>query len=91
MVAASEATLPVEVSTALQHPRENVFLLTVVVKVIDNYGVEHLVRALLDSASQPNLITDRMARILNLRRQKVNVTVQGAGKLSNTIRESVFA
>ncbi|XP_062715282.1 uncharacterized protein LOC134291500 [Aedes albopictus] len=91
MVAASETTQSVEVSTPLQNHRENVFLLTVIVKVIDDYGVEHLARALLDSASQPNLITDRMAKILRLRRQKVDVTVQGAGKLSNSVRDSVFA
>ncbi|XP_058827450.1 uncharacterized protein LOC131687383 [Topomyia yanbarensis] len=90
-VAATENVPVVEVSSALQHPREDVFLLTVIVKVIDTYGVEHLARALLDSASQPNLITDRMAQILRLRRQPVNVTVQGAGKLSKPVRESVFA
>ncbi|XP_058448694.1 uncharacterized protein LOC131428666 [Malaya genurostris] len=81
----------VEVSSAVHQPRESVFLLTVIVKVIDVFGVEHLARALLDSASQPNLITDRMARILRLQRQKVNVTVQGAGKLSKPVCESVFA
>ncbi|XP_058817006.1 uncharacterized protein LOC131680301 [Topomyia yanbarensis] len=90
-VAATENVPVVEVSSALQHPREDVFLLTVIVKVIDTYGVEHLARALLDSASQPNLITNRMAQILRLRRQPVNVTVQGAGKLSKPVRESVFA
>ncbi|XP_055622079.1 uncharacterized protein LOC129765691 [Toxorhynchites rutilus septentrionalis] len=91
IVAAAENAPPVEVSTALQQPRENVFLLTVVVKVIGSHGSEYLARALLDSASQPNLITDRMARILRLRRQSANVTVQGAGQLSKSITESVFA
>ncbi|XP_065089129.1 uncharacterized protein LOC135710468 [Ochlerotatus camptorhynchus] len=91
MVTASENVPPVEVSTALQHPRENVFLLTVVVKVIGAHGVEYLARALLDSASQPNLITDRLAKILRLRRQPANVTVQGAGQLSKLVNESVFA
>ncbi|XP_065094640.1 uncharacterized protein LOC135715168 [Ochlerotatus camptorhynchus] len=91
MVTASENVPPVEVSTALQHPRENVFLLTVVVKVIGAHGVEYLARALLDSASQPNLITDRLAKILRLRRQPANVTVQGAGQLSKPVNESVFA
>ncbi|XP_058828610.1 uncharacterized protein LOC131688422 [Topomyia yanbarensis] len=90
-VAATENVPVDEVSSALQHPREDVFLLTVIVMVIDTYGVEHLARALLDSASQPNLITDRMAQILRLRRQPVNVTVQGAGKLSKPAHESVFA
>ncbi|XP_058827602.1 uncharacterized protein LOC131687527 [Topomyia yanbarensis] len=90
-VAATESIPQTEVSATVQQYRENVFLLTVIVKVIDAYGEEHLARALLDSASQPNLITDRMAHILRLRRQNVNVTVQGAGKLSKPVRESVFA
>ncbi|XP_053698821.1 uncharacterized protein LOC128745769 [Sabethes cyaneus] len=90
-VPATENVPEVEVSSAVQHPRENVFLLTVIVKVIDAFGHTHLARALLDSASQPNLITDRMAQILRLRRDRVNVTVQGAGKLCKPVRESVFA
>ncbi|XP_058456550.1 uncharacterized protein LOC131433948 [Malaya genurostris] len=90
-VAATEDTPVIEVSSTLQYPREDVFLLTVVVKVVDAFGVEHLARALLDSASQPNLITNRMTQILRLRRQHVNITVQGAGKLSKPVRESVFA
>lgn len=59
--------------------------------VIDAFGQAHPARALLDSASQPNLITERMAQILGSRKERVNVTVQGAGKLSKTVRESVFA
>ncbi|XP_065084121.1 uncharacterized protein LOC135706441 [Ochlerotatus camptorhynchus] len=88
---ASENVPLVEVSTALQHPRENVFLLTVVVKVIGAHGVEYLAHALLDSALQSNLITDRLAKILRLRRQPANVTVQGADQLSKPVNESVFA
>ncbi|XP_058817379.1 uncharacterized protein LOC131680685 [Topomyia yanbarensis] len=68
-VAATESIPQTEVSATVQQYRENVFLLTVIVKVIDAYGEEHLARALLDSASQPSLITDRMAHILRLRRQ----------------------
>ncbi|XP_062538402.1 uncharacterized protein LOC134206693 [Armigeres subalbatus] len=66
LVAASVPVPVNEISTALQHPRENVFLLTVIVKITDAYGIDHLVRALLDSASQPNLISDRMAKIQRL-------------------------
>ncbi|XP_058811185.1 uncharacterized protein LOC131676075 [Topomyia yanbarensis] len=79
------------VSASLQQPRENVFLLTVIVNVVDAYGQHHPARALLDSASQPNLITNRMARILRLKKHPVNVTVQGAGQVSKVISESVYA
>ncbi|XP_055617896.1 uncharacterized protein LOC129763133 [Toxorhynchites rutilus septentrionalis] len=90
-VAATKSLPSFETSVSLQQPFENVFLLTAVVQIVDAYGQEHLARALLDSASQPNLMTDRMARILNLKRNNVNITVQGAGQLSQVIRESVFA
>ncbi|XP_055528061.1 uncharacterized protein LOC129720597 [Wyeomyia smithii] len=78
-------------SAPVQQPAENVFLLTVVVNVIDAYGHAHPARALLDSASQPNLISNRLARILRLKRKSVNITVQGAGQMSKMIQESLFA
>ncbi|XP_058817717.1 uncharacterized protein LOC131681029 [Topomyia yanbarensis] len=91
MVAAVEDDSIVETSVSLQHPRENVFLLTVIVNIVDAYGQHHPTRALLDSASQPNLITDRMARILRLKKHPANVTVQGARQLSKVIHEFIYA
>ncbi|XP_062710264.1 uncharacterized protein LOC134288685 [Aedes albopictus] len=90
-VAASDDVPRVVVSASTPQHREDVFLLTVLVKVIDAYGQDHFARALLDSASQPNLITDRLARRLHLKRSPVNVTIQGAGNLSKKVRESIFA
>ncbi|XP_065075451.1 uncharacterized protein LOC135699156 [Ochlerotatus camptorhynchus] len=90
-VAAAESISRVVVSASAPQPREDVFLLTVLVKVVDAYGQDHIARALLDSASQPNLITDRLARRLHLKRSSVNVIIQGAGNLSKKVRESIFA
>ncbi|XP_062713302.1 uncharacterized protein LOC134290244 [Aedes albopictus] len=89
LVAAAEHPV-VETSVPVQQQRENVFLLTVIVHVVDAFGQEHPARALLDSASQPNLITERLASILHLRRSNVNITVQGAGKTSKPVRQSVY-
>ncbi|XP_058817256.1 uncharacterized protein LOC131680559 [Topomyia yanbarensis] len=91
MVAAAEDDSIIETNVSLQHPRENVFLLTVVVNIVVAYGQHHPARVLLDSASQPNLITDRKARIRRLKKHCVNVTVQGPGQLSNVIHESIYA
>ncbi|XP_053692273.1 uncharacterized protein LOC128740733 [Sabethes cyaneus] len=88
---ATEIISTVETSASLHQTTENVFLLTAVVNLIDAFGHAHPARALLDSASQPNLITERMARSLGLKRNPVNVTVQGAGQLSKVIHESLFA
>ncbi|XP_055523135.1 uncharacterized protein LOC129717295 [Wyeomyia smithii] len=90
-VPATEIVPVVETSAPVQQLAENVFLLTVVVNVIDAYGHAHPARALLDSASQPNLISNRLARILRLKRKSVNITVQGAGQMSKMIQESLFA
>ncbi|XP_065085954.1 uncharacterized protein LOC135707972 [Ochlerotatus camptorhynchus] len=90
-VAATQVVPRVVVTASAPQPREDVFLLTVLVKVIDAYGQDHLARALLDSACQPNLLTDRFARRLRLRREPVNVTIQGAGNLSKKVRESIYA
>ncbi|XP_038117006.1 uncharacterized protein LOC119769172 [Culex quinquefasciatus] len=84
----TEVVPQVEVSVPLQQPKENVFLLTVLIKVVDSLGMEHVARALLDSASQPNLITDRMARILRLKRAPASVVIQGAGQMSTPVRHS---
>ncbi|XP_055527796.1 uncharacterized protein LOC129720358 [Wyeomyia smithii] len=90
-VPATEIVPAVETSTPVQQPAENVLLLTVVVNVIDAYGHAHPARALLDSASQPNLIFNRLVRILRLKRKSVNITVQGAGQMSKMIQEALFA
>ncbi|XP_055622347.1 uncharacterized protein LOC129765916 isoform X2 [Toxorhynchites rutilus septentrionalis] len=82
--------MPVVNCTPVHQSNENVFLLTAVIKIVDAYGQEHLARALLDSASQPNLISQRMAQILKLIRNKVNILIQGAGKLSKPVTEAVF-
>ncbi|XP_062551491.1 uncharacterized protein LOC134216656 isoform X2 [Armigeres subalbatus] len=90
LITAAEPSTVVETSVPLWHRRENVFLLTVVVHIVDAFGQEHPARALLDSASQPNLITERLANVLRLRRSNVNITVQGAGRMSKPVRQSVY-
>lgn len=78
-------------SLPLQDVEKNVFMLTAIVIVVDRYGTEHLARALLDSASQPNLITEKMAQLLRLKRSKTNVLVQGIGVQSQNTREAIHA
>ncbi|XP_062703890.1 uncharacterized protein LOC134286302 [Aedes albopictus] len=91
LVIATDGQVPVvQTSVPRHHERDNVFLLTVIVNIVDAFGHEHPARALLDSASQPNLITERLASMPRLRRSNVNITVQGAGKLSKPVRQSVY-
>ncbi|XP_062556595.1 uncharacterized protein LOC134221419 [Armigeres subalbatus] len=76
-------------SVPMQGCGRNVFMLTVVLKVVDCYGQEHLARALLDCASQPNIISENMAQILRLPRSKVNVLIHGVGEKPQQARNSV--
>lgn len=88
---AASSTLPAEAHTnqPCNGGEKNVFMLTAVVVVKDRYGQEHFARALLDSASQPNLITERMAQILRLKRNKTKILVQGVGEQYQNARESI--
>ncbi|XP_058817215.1 uncharacterized protein LOC131680520 [Topomyia yanbarensis] len=91
MLSAATSIQPREIncSLPLQGTGKNVFMLTAVIVVIDRYGKEHFARALLDCASQPNLITEKMVQLLRLKRSKSNVIVQGIGEQSQNARESV--
>ncbi|XP_058456942.1 uncharacterized protein LOC131434295 [Malaya genurostris] len=67
----------------------NIVLPTAIVIIVDCYGKEHFARAILDSASQANLITENMAQLLRLRRTKTNMIVSGVGNNTKLVTESV--
>ncbi|XP_055612339.1 uncharacterized protein LOC129758753 [Uranotaenia lowii] len=60
-------------------PSNQVFLATAVVKVLGPKGTSFLARVLLDSASQPNLMTERFRRLLNSRKTPGNTEIAGIG------------
>lgn len=62
----------------------NVFLSTIVVKILDGYGNEHQTRALLDSGSQCSLMSDRLCQQLRLVRHRIEQPIIGVGE--STIR-----
>ncbi|XP_055613757.1 uncharacterized protein LOC129760180 [Uranotaenia lowii] len=67
-------------NSAVESRGMNVFLSTVVVKVLDGYGNEHLVRALLDSGSQSSLMSDRLCQKLRLLRHRIDQPILGIGE-----------
>ncbi|XP_055542672.1 uncharacterized protein LOC129728269 [Wyeomyia smithii] len=71
------------------HRSGNVFKLTVILVIVDAYGQHHFARALLDSASQPNLLTERMAQLLKLKRKRVKVQLQGPGGIGIRAKDTV--
>ncbi|XP_062538785.1 uncharacterized protein LOC134207078 [Armigeres subalbatus] len=69
----------------------NFFLSTVHVSVKDCNGRLHKARALLDSGSQANLISERLCQTLKLPRKGSNIPVSGVGSARIQINGSVSA
>ena len=66
-----------------------VFLATAVVMVKNSFGIFAPCRAILDSASQLNLITNRFANFINLKCERTFASISGIGDGNITIDKSV--
>ncbi|XP_073960059.1 uncharacterized protein [Choristoneura fumiferana] len=64
-----------------------IILSTAQIKVFDSQNNAHILRALLDSGSQSNFITQRAAEILNLQTQKIKFEVLGFNENMTTINQ----
>ncbi|XP_051165958.1 uncharacterized protein LOC127284527 [Leptopilina boulardi] len=53
-----------------------VLLSTAIVNVVDANGKRHICRVLLDSGSQPNLMTEEFANKLNLKKHRLNSAIE---------------
>lgn len=67
----------------------NVFLSTVVLIIVDKFGREQVGRALLDSASQANLMSERLNQVLKLNSRRVDVQITGVNHTNTRIRKAV--
>ncbi|CAI6352636.1 unnamed protein product [Macrosiphum euphorbiae] len=67
----------------------SVMLSTAVIKVYDKMGNAIHCRALLDSGSQNNFVTEYMAQTLQLGRNKIKSDVSGIGQSVHTITSAV--
>lgn len=66
-------------SLTVHHSNGHVFLPTVVALVTDKHGAERSCRAILDSGSQINFVSKRLANLLQLPHKKVDLPVSGIG------------
>ena len=65
-------------------PSENI-ITTAVVYIVDQWGVSHECRVLLDSCSQPHLLTNRMASKLGLTKHKINIPLSAVNSMFSAI------
>jgi len=74
---------------AYHNYNDQIILPTAIVRVIDKNGLPVVCRALLDSGSQSNFITEDMAQTLSIKREKVNCSVSGIQLSSHTARTAI--
>ncbi|XP_062542276.1 uncharacterized protein LOC134210250 [Armigeres subalbatus] len=80
-----------QVSMSVHSYQSTVLLETVTLLVVDQNGMEHSARALLDSGSMCSFITKKLANTLNLRRAKADLAVFGIGESSKQIKRKLTA
>lgn len=71
------------------HAPKTVLLLTAVVLVTDSNNQIHQCRALLDSGSQANFITESMANTLGMEKKRANVPISGINNVRSLARDKV--
>lgn len=75
----------------VQSACHTVLLETVVLNVVDDHGNTYKARALLDSASMSNFMSQQLAKRLFSQRNKVDVSIAGIGLSTQKIRSAITA
>ncbi|XP_052895596.1 uncharacterized protein LOC128302785 [Anopheles moucheti] len=78
-------------SMAAKAEQEMSFLETALLWVVDDHGIRHEARALLDSGSMCNFISESLAQKLLTTRSKVNVSIIGIGQAVQQVKGSIDA
>lgn len=78
LIASSQAPISLKVLEV----KSEVLLGTARVNLCSSSGIEAVGRALLDSGSQLNFVTERMSQHLRLPRKKINIEINGIGETS---------
>ncbi|XP_055589857.1 uncharacterized protein LOC129742036 [Uranotaenia lowii] len=86
-LAASDSTA----NTASQRFSSQVQLATAVILLQDDEGNQFPARALLDSGSESNFLSERMNQLLQVPRQKVEISILGIGQTGTRVRQKVNA
>ncbi|XP_055585300.1 uncharacterized protein LOC129738142 [Uranotaenia lowii] len=90
-VAASEPASVAVTSGAIEKRSTKVLLATAVIMMEDNLGIRYPARALLDSGSECNFATERLAQRMNVARERHNISVLGIGDSSTKVKHKFRA
>ncbi|XP_065083404.1 uncharacterized protein LOC135705559 [Ochlerotatus camptorhynchus] len=90
-VAGSSNSKPLALPANVNADSSVVLLSTAVVKIADYNGNVQFARALLDCCSERNLLSERLAQRLDLRRQNDPLSLQGVGPSAATSKQSAMA
>ncbi|XP_065081866.1 uncharacterized protein LOC135704360 [Ochlerotatus camptorhynchus] len=83
---ATEVSLPAHARSS-----STAFLCTFVLTVLDEDGNEHFARALIDSGSQSNFISKRLASRLSLKPERAHILITGVGESATRVSQLVYA
>ncbi|XP_055613967.1 uncharacterized protein LOC129760346 [Uranotaenia lowii] len=89
-VANMAAPIGSSVNSASQF-RSRVLLATAVVIIEDDMGNQLPARALLDSGSESNFMTQRLSQRIKVSRNKVDVSILGIGQVATKVKQKVSA
>lgn len=85
----SEQPVPTSCSCQNTQSSKTVLLLTAVILLSDETGQQQKCRVLLDSGSQVNLISEKMANSLGIRRRQAGVSITGISNIRTTARDKI--
>ncbi|XP_055633970.1 uncharacterized protein LOC129774278 [Toxorhynchites rutilus septentrionalis] len=86
----SSGTIVVTSNTASKGT-SSVLLATAVVLVVGENGITYPARALLDSGSECNFMSDQFSQLLRIKRNRAEVAVSGVGQVNTRVTHSVKA
>ncbi|XP_055639848.1 uncharacterized protein LOC129777550 [Toxorhynchites rutilus septentrionalis] len=92
---ASSSTQTANVSTkavcSAQQYSSQVLLATAVVILVDDSGQRFPARALLDSGSESNFVSERLSQRMNVNRERVDISVLGIGQAATQVKHRIRA
>ncbi|XP_062714046.1 uncharacterized protein LOC134290850 [Aedes albopictus] len=74
-------------SNVVEKPISQVLLLTAMVNVLDKHGKPQSCRALLDSGSQVNFISEAMLEKLQVDREEIDIPITGINSVRSSVRQ----